>query len=71
MKDPSGNEISKEVESSMQMQCFVLGSKVDKALWILAHACVNQKNTTKAEMIEKMNEASRLLIEIRRALLGK
>lgn len=71
MQDPSGNEIPKQVEYSMQMRCYVLGSKVDKALWILAHACVNQRNTTKAEMVEKMNEASRLLIEVRQGLIGK
>lgn len=71
MKDPSGNEIPKMVECSMQMQCYVLGSKIDKALWILAHACVNKKNTTKDEMVEKMNEATKLLIEVRQALVGK
>ncbi len=70
MKDASGNELPRSYENSLQCRCYMLSDKVDKAMWMLAHACVNSGHRTKAEMVEAMNEAQKLLIEVKQELVG-
>lgn len=69
MLDPSGNEIDKVTEHSIQMRAFVMGSKLDKALWGMTKACVGKR--TKKQIIEAINDASRLVMEVRQELIGK
>lgn len=70
MKDPSGNELPKSYENSIQGRTLILAHKLDKAAWILTHACINTKNRTKEEMVKAMNEASELIIEVRKEIAG-
>ena len=58
-------------ENSIEAKILDLSNKADKAVWILAHACVNKKNRTKDQMVIAMEDASQLLIEIRAALTGR
>ena len=69
MLDPSGNEIDKVTEYSIQMRAFVMGSKLDKALWRMTKACVGKR--TKEQIIEAINDASTLLMEVRQELIRK
>lgn len=69
MRDPSGNEIDKAVENSIQMRAFVMANKLDKAVWDMAHVMVGKR--TKAEMIVAMNEATKLILEVKKELIGR
>lgn len=69
MLDPSGNEIDKVTENSIQMRAFVMANKLDKAAFGMAHAVVGKR--TKAEMIDAINEATKLILEVKRELVGR
>ena len=69
MRDPSGNEIDKAVENSIQMRAFVMANKLDKAVWDMAHVMVGKR--TKAEIIVAMNEATKLILEVKKELIGR
>lgn len=71
MKDISGNEMPKVMEYSLQNQCYVQGDKLEKAVFILAHACLKQKNTTKEQMRDEINKATDLIIDVRKWLIGR
>ncbi len=68
MKDPSGNEIDKITECSIQMRTFVMADKLDKAMWGMARACVGKR--TKEDMRTAINEATKLILEVKKELIG-
>lgn len=69
MKDPAGNEIDKVTEYSIQMRAFVMANKLDKALFGMAHACIGKR--TKDQIIGAINDASKLIIEVKQELVGR
>lgn len=69
MTDPSGNEMDKVTENSIQMRAFVMANKLDKAAYGMAHAVIGKK--TKAEIIAAMNEATEFILEVKCELVGK
>lgn len=69
MIDPSGNEIDTSTENSLQMRAYVMGNKVDTAIWELAHAGVGKK--TKDQMLEAMNKATEIILGVRKELVGR
>lgn len=69
MLDPSGNEIDKVTENSIQMRAFVMANKLDKAVWDMAHVMVGKR--TKSEMVAAMNDATKLILEVKQELVGR
>lgn len=69
MKDPSGNELDKAVECSIQMRAFIMADKLDKAVWGLAHASVGRR--TKEDMRNAINEATKLILDVKKELIGR
>lgn len=68
MKDPSGNEIDKVTESSIQMRAFIMADKLDKAMWGMSKACVGRR--TKEDIKAAINEATELILEVKKELIG-
>lgn len=69
MLDKLGNEVDKVTEHSIQMRAYVMGNKLDRAIWGLAKACIGKR--TKEQIKDAINEASKLIIEVRQELIGK
>ena len=51
MLDPSGNEIDKVTENSIQMRAFVMANKLDKAVWDITHPLSAYTHTEKALLL--------------------
>ncbi len=69
MIDPSGNEIDKATENSLQMRAYVMGNKIDTAIWELAHASAGKRS--KEKRVEAMDKATSLIIEVKKELVGR
>lgn len=69
MRDAAGNEIDKAMEYSIQMRAIIMSDKLDKAVWAMAHVMIGKK--TKEEMIAAMNEATELILEVKKELIGR
>ena len=53
---------------SMELKCRVMADKLIRAMWKLAR--VSSVNHTKAEMLEAMSEAGKLMHEVKKELIG-
>ena len=57
------------IANSLLMQCNLMGDKLAKANYILAHACIGKKS--KADMEKAIKEADELIYEVRTFLIGR
>lgn len=62
-------DIKYDITNSLAMQCNIMGDKLTKANYILAHARIGKR--TKSEMIKAMEEADELIWEVRNYLIGR
>ena len=69
MKDAAGNEIDKAMEYSIQMRAFLMADKLGRAVWRMARVMIGKK--TKEEMTAAMNDATELILEVKKELVGR
>lgn len=66
---PAGNKYDKDYANCFDARVLAMGDKLETAMWILARSCVGDK--TKRQMKDAIEEASELLMEVRKELVGR
>ena len=62
-------DIKYDITNSLSMQCNVMGDKLAKANYILAHACIGKRS--KSDREKAIKEADELIYEVRTYLIGR